>query len=442
MSGETQDGQTPPAAGEAPPGVFATFRQTPVQVKALLAGVFVNRLAGFLQIFLVLFLTHHGFSAGQAGIALGVYGAGGVIGTTFGGYLSDRLSARTATLISMGGSAVLIVSITYVKIYGLLLLVVFGVSCVGLFFRPAAQAMLTELTPQKSLVMVTAMYRMGMNLGTSAAPVIGVALVSISYNLLFWAEGIAALIYGLIAINFLPKQADKPAPAVATPEAKARNGYRVIMADWRYLFYLASVLFVTLAYGQYTAALPLAIVHAKESLWWYSAVIVVNAVVVVTCEAYATKFVQNWPLRLTALFGFGLVAAGYAVYAIGIMPALLILGTLLWTGSEIIGAPTTWAYPGLAAPPDLRGRYFGVMQSTFGIAATVGPIVGVTLWNHLGRGVWVAAAVSGVVATICARIGMRIPAATATDEPTPERVVEPAGVDAAAVESPTVEPAG
>src|SRR5579863_1281468 len=98
-------------------GVLATFRQTPVSAKALLAGVFVSRLAGFLQIFLVLFLTHRGFSSGQAGLALGMYGAGAVIGTLAGGWLSDRLSARTATLISMGGSAVLIVSIVYIRVY-------------------------------------------------------------------------------------------------------------------------------------------------------------------------------------------------------------------------------------------------------------------------------------------------------------------------------------
>ena len=45
-------------------GVVATWRLTPTSAKALLAGVFVNRLGGFLQIFLILFLTERGFSAG------------------------------------------------------------------------------------------------------------------------------------------------------------------------------------------------------------------------------------------------------------------------------------------------------------------------------------------------------------------------------------------
>ncbi len=436
MSGEAHEDGT--AATASRPGVWATFRQTPPQVKALLAGVFVSRLAGFLQIFLVLFLTHRGYSSGRAGVALGVYGAGAVLGTTLGGYLSDRLSPRTATLISMGGSAALIVSIVYVRNYWLLLLVVLGVSTVGLFFRPAAQAMITELTPPGSLVMVTAMYRLCMNLGTSAAPLIGVALVSVSYNLLFWAEGLAALIYGLIAMNFLPRKAEAAEAAKAAQGAQAaeagtvapgtRSGYRVILADWRYMFYLAAVLFVTLAYVQYTASLPLAIKHANipHYLWWYGAVIVINSVVVVTCEVLATKWVQNWPLRLTALVGFGLVAVGYGIYGISLLPVFLVLGTLFWTASEITGAPTTFAYPGMVAPPNLRGRYFGAMQSTFGLATAVGPVIGITLWNHLGQGVWLCAAASGVIATICARIGMRIPSAAAEVSPEPA-VSEPAG---------------
>jgi MFS family permease len=420
MSDETQDERTSAEIAEPHLGVFATIRQTTPQVRALLAGVFVSRLAGFLQIFLVLFLTHRGFSPAEAGLALTLYGAGSVLGTTVGGYLSDRLSARTATLISMGGSAVLIVSIIYIKIYALLLVAVFLVSSIGLFFRPAAQAMLTDLTPSGSLVMVTALYRLCLNLGTSAAPLIGVALVSVSYNLLFWAEGLAALVYGLIAMNFLPKKDRQAEPTAAEAESaaaagpaaatdKRKSGYQALAGDWRYMFYLASVLFITLAYVQYTATLPLAIVHAKLSLWWYSAVVTLNAVVVASCEVLVTKYVQTWPLRLTALLGFGFTAIGYGLYGIAVVPVVLICGTLFWTMSEMVGAPTTFAYPGLVAPPELRGRYFGAMQSTFGLAAALGPVIGVTLWNHLGQGVWLCACASGVAAAICAQVGWRLP---------------------------------
>ena len=88
-------------------GVLATWRATPGQVKALLAGVFVSKFAGFIQIFLILFLTHRGFSSGEAGLALGVYGAGAVVGTFAGGYVPSLWGGSgfslSSVLFAVGG---------------------------------------------------------------------------------------------------------------------------------------------------------------------------------------------------------------------------------------------------------------------------------------------------------------------------------------------------
>jgi MFS family permease len=155
-------------------------------------------------------------------------------------------------------------------------------------------------------------------------------------------------------------------------------------------------------------------------------VVSLNAFIVATCEVLATKFVQVWPMRLTALSGYGFVAIGYTVYAIGLAPALLILGTILWTLSEITGAPTTFAYPGMVAPVRLRGRYIGAMQSVFGIGNAVGPILGIALWASVGHWVFGWAAGVAVLSTLCALIGMRLPGTTAKPVVS-QPVAEPAG---------------
>jgi predicted MFS family arabinose efflux permease len=415
--GLLDDGAAAGDSGHA--GVLTTWRETSTQAKALLAGVFVSKLAGFIQIFLVLFLTSRGFSSGQAGLALGLYGAGAVVGTFIGGSLSDRLSARTVTIISMLGSALLIVSIIYLDQYLLLLLAVLLVSAIGQLYRPAAQSLITELTPANRLVMVTAMYRLSLNLGTTAAPLIGVALVSVSYDLLFWGEALAALVYCLIALRFLPRggiqarsaAADADAPEtqeVADPTGgrKPRSGYLALLQDWRYVTFLGAFLLLCTVYVQYTAVLPLAIIDAGLSTWWYGAVITINGAIVVTCEVVATRFVQTWPLRLTQISGYALLACGYGIYAIELAPVLLIIGTLVWTLSEIIGAPTIWAYPGMVAPARLRGRYFGAMQSMYGLGSTVGPIAGILLYEHVGQRFFLWAAAVMVLATVVGRIGM------------------------------------
>jgi len=396
---EATTAETPAAQPAGHLGVLATWRHTPRQAKALLAGVFVSKLAGFLQIFLVLFLTHRGYSSGRAGLALGLYGAGAVVGTLAGGWLSDRLSARTATVISMMGSALLLVSIVYLDNYPLILLAVMLISAVGQLYRPAAQSLITELTPRDRLVMVTAMYRLSLNLGVTVAPLIGVALASVSYNLLFWGEALAAGAYGVIALTALPRKADKaeqaeasqeaatlaPAQSAVAPSRQRRSGYLALLEDGRYLAFLAAFLLLSVVYVQYTAVLPLAVINAGLSTWWYGAVITLNAVVVVAFEVPATRFVQKWPLRLTQMSGFALLAIGYGAYAIKMVPLFLIAGTLMWTLSEIVGAPTIWAYPGVVAPEHLRGRYFGAMQTMYGLGSSLGPVLGVLLFTHIGQ---------------------------------------------------------
>jgi MFS family permease len=411
-------------------GVLATWRGMSRQAKALLAGVFVNKLAGFLQIFLVLFLTSRGFSSGQAGLALGLYGAGAVVGTFLGGSLSDRQSARTATLISMLGSALLLVCIAYLRSYLLLLVAIVLVSAVSQVYRPAAQAMITEFTPPERLVMVTAIYRLCLNLGTSVAPLLGVALASVSYNLLFWGEALAALVYCVIALCFLPRGARRKAGPDAAPVTEVaehgsakRSGYLALLHDHKYMLYLLGFLFLHLVYTQYTAVLPLAVKDVGLSTWWYGAAITINGVLIVTCEVWATKFVQNWPLQIAQMTGYAFLAAGYGVYAIGLTPLVLVLGTLLWTLSEIVGAPTIWAYPGMVAPAHLRGRYFGGLHSTYGLGSTIGPILGILLYEHVGQRFFVWAAALAVLATIVGRLGMTTRTAERAPGPTAEHAV-------------------
>jgi hypothetical protein len=265
-----------------------------------------------------------------------------------------------------------------------------------------------------------------LNLGTTVAPLIGVALVSVSYNLLFWGEALAALVYGLIALLLLPRNSPRVTargePGVAAePAGKARSGYLQLLTDSRYVLFLVAFLLLSLVYVQYTAVLPLAVIDAGLSTWWYAAVITLNGAIVVTCEVAATKFVQSWPLRLTQLSGFALLPLGYGLYAIKLIPALLIVGTLMWTLSEVIGAPTVWAYPGLVAPANLRGRYFGAMQSMYGLGSTLGPILGIALYGRVGQRFFLWAAAVGVLATVVGRLGMH----GAEPEPEPALPGEP-----------------
>lgn len=440
------------------PGIWNTFLEAPLATKAVLLGVFVNKLAAFIQIFLVLFLTvGKGYTAGQAGLALGVYGGGAVLGVLIGGTLADRLGARTATIISMAGSAVLIAAILYVPNYPMMLVTVALVSLVGQFYRPASMTLLTELTPQHQLVMITAMYRLSLNLGTTAAPLIGGALIVISYNWLFWAEALAALAYAVIAAVALPRRKALAATDQAegatgeasgtdetgevTARAAKRSGYRAMFADRRYLLFLVAMFINGVVYCQYLVTLPLDMTREGFNPWFYGILVALNGAMVIGLELPATKVTQHWPLRRAALCGFGLVAVGYAIYAFPPFFAVFVVGTIVWTLAEILGAPTLFAYPGLAAPEAVRGRYIASMQASFGLSYAVGPIVGALLWSQVGRSVWLWFGAVQVVAVVIGLAGIRnLPKEAEAQEPPaadpiPERLT-PADIVTAEQEEP------
>ncbi len=430
-------------------GILVTLRETTPAARALLAGVFVNKLGAFIQVFLVLFLTARGFSGLEAGIALGGLGAGSVVGVLAGGALTDRLGPRRTIIVSMSGSAVLILAILYVHNYPGLLAAVTVVGAVGQAYRPASAGLLSELTPQHRQVMIFAMYRLALNLGTTAAPLIGAALVAVSYNLLFWGEAVAALAYAAIALVALParapatepaadaEQADRAADAAGDaagsaagdavgdseggagrpdPGAAGRGGYRAVLADRRYTLYLLAMLVNATVYVQYLATLPLAVRGAGLAIGVYSAMIALNGFIVITCELLVTRVVQRWPARIVVAAAFVLLGGGLACYALPWGAAAFLVGTLIWSLAEIVGGPTMFAYPAQAAPGALRGRYIGSAHAMFGLGSAIGPVLGVAGWELLGRGVWVACGLASLLGLAAAWTGIRrAPAHTADD---------------------------
>ena len=76
-------------------------RAMPPAAWVLFAGTFVNRLGTFVFPFMILYLTGLGYSAGQAGVAIALYGLGGFASQLLGGWLTDRIGRRNTIGLSM-----------------------------------------------------------------------------------------------------------------------------------------------------------------------------------------------------------------------------------------------------------------------------------------------------------------------------------------------------
>jgi MFS family permease len=391
--------------------IWQTFRESPLAVKAIIAGIFVNRVGGFLNIFLVLYLVSKGYSAQRAALGLGVYGAGAMVGVLIGGAAAARLGARNASVLSMGSSAVLIASLLYLPNYALLLLAVALASAIGQLYRPASTALLSHLTPENRQVMIFAMYRFGLNVGTMAAPLIGFGLYNLGhkqYTLLFWGEALVALAYAVLALVALP--AHDPVPAEAEGEApsdSASGGYRAMLRDHRYTLYLVATLLNAVIYVQYLSTLPLDIHAQGVKIFWYTLAVSLNGFMVIAFELLVTKISQRWPVRVSVGIAFALVGTGVAVYGLPLTPAVILIGTMIWTLAEIVGAPAAFAYPAFAGPARLKAQYIGAFQFMFGLGSAIGPVMGGELFGVLGHRVWPVLAGVSAVAIVFVLAGIR-----------------------------------
>ncbi|WP_412538110.1 MFS transporter [Longispora sp. K20-0274] len=405
-------------SGSTDAGILVTWRESPLAAKALLVGILVNRLGAFIQIFLVLFLTFRHFSTVQAGVALGVYSVGSVAGALLGGELSDRLGPRRTILVSMAGTAGMVLAVLYLHSYPAMLAAVALVGAMTATYRPAAKSLLSELTPAHRQVMIFAMYRLAYNISTTAAPLIGAALVAVSYDLLFWAEAVACLAFAVIAGIALPRRG--AAASRETPVEERSGSYLVVLRDGRYVLFLLALLTNAAVYTQYLSALPVAMRSAGLNTAWFSAMLALNGFIVITCELLVTKVVQTWPMRITVAVGFVLLGGGLACYTLPIGAAAFVLGTLVWSLAEVVAGPTMFAYSAVASPERHRGRYIGAASAVFGVGSAIGPVVGLALWERVHNGVWwwyAAATLGGIAA---GWFGMRAPAAAPPETETAE----------------------
>jgi predicted MFS family arabinose efflux permease len=352
----------------------------------VIAGVFVNRLGGFLQAFLVLYLVHDGYDAGQAGIALGANGAGAIVGILLGSWLVDRIGARRALTGSMASTAMLTAGVPAVTSLPVLLIIVTALGATSQIYRPVSAQLVSEGVPEQRHVMAFALYRMAQNLGTTAAPLLGALLAAWSYQVLFWGEAIAALMCAVICQRFIP--ADPPHAGRVSRAPGTHRGYLTVLRDIRYLGFLVGMLAYSAVYIQYVSVLPLAVHDAGRPTMVYGFMVAINGFMVITCELAVTRKVQHWPRRLGAACGVVLVAAGLTVYSLPLGVVGFALATSVWSLGEVVGSPTMIAYPAQAGSAELVGRYLGASQAIFGVGTAIGPVIGVALWQGMRDAAW------------------------------------------------------
>lgn len=360
------------------------FRSTtgglPANFWYLWAGSLINRLGSFVLIFLAIYLTSgRGFSESQAGLVLGLWGAGGAVGTIVGGVLVDRWGRRPTLLAAHLGAAALMLALGLARELALvaacaLLLGFFAESA-----RPAFGAMMIDVVPPRDRVRAFSLNYWAINLGFACSAVLAGFAAEVNHLLLFLVNAGTILITALVVfVKVGETRADRTGALGTVPDTPGApsGGLRTVLADRVYLGFIALTTLLAMIFMQHLSMLPIAMEQDGLSPATFGTVIALNGVLIVSGQLFVPRLIRgrsrSHVLALAALItgaGFGLTAFADATW-------FYALTVLIWTLGEMLHAPSGSTLIAELSPDALRGRYQGLFSLSWSLAGFTAPILG------------------------------------------------------------------
>jgi MFS family permease len=332
--------------------------------------------------FLVVYLTRElGFSAAQAGLAFGVYGAAAIGAGPLSGWLSDRVGALPVMRASLMLSGIIVLLYPLARTVWAVYFATFVWAACSELFRPASLAAITHVVTAEQRKPAYALNRLAINLGMSIGPALGGFLATVSFRSMFVVDGGTTILAALVLM--LTKWSLPTGGHHAVHEH--RDGATTILGDRKLLVFLLAEFFVAIVFYQHESTLSLFMVdYLRFSPAFYGMLFTINTLLIVALEVPLNQATAHWPAAWSLLAGCVLFALGFGGLAIVASAAGILATVVLWTFGEMMLFPAMAAYLGDIAPPARRGAYMGAYSMSLSLALTFGPWWGTQLLASFG----------------------------------------------------------
>lgn len=384
-----------------------TLRALPHRIWIISLGSLILQVGSFLPVFIVLYLTQRGQSAGAAGLVLGASGLGSVLGNVIGGYLTDTIGRRTAILLSVGTTAALTAAVPFLGPLPAFVVVVGLIGVMSQMHRPAMAAVLVDCVsdpPQR--LAAFGVLRFAQNIGVALGGVLGGVVASISYTGLFLTEAAALVLFGLIVTVLLREGAPQgSAPEDAVTREDPRVGYRQALTDRTLVRFLLMTVFAMFVYVQTTVGLPLHVSEVGLDERDFGLLMGLNGLLVVLLELPIVSVVSRYRPEYVLAVGNLFTCVGLTMTGFTTGMGLLSAAVLIWTFGEMVYASIAQAHLANLTPPGMIGRYQGLYGAAYTIGTGAGPVVGGAVYAAAPWALWV---MTGVLGLLSAQFSLRL----------------------------------
>lgn len=365
----------------------------------------INRAGSMVLPFLGVYMTNHlHFSIENSGIVLSFFGIGSVIGSWFGGMITDKIGEYKVQSLSLFLSVPLFCLIPLFTTEEGLAGIILMQSIVSETFRPANSVAITKYAKPENITRAFSLNRMAVNLGFSIGPALGGILSAISYEFLFFSNALAALLAGLMYIWFFRKRtrlAKKKARNVkeAIVIKKENSPYR----DRKFMVYCIFCMLFSICFFQLFSTLTIFYkdtAHLSQQNIGF--ILGYSGFLIVLLEMGFVQLAEKYfTLGFTMLIGTFLCGFSYAMLAFDYsMVVLLVSMTLLCIG-EIWTLPFMSTITALRSGENNKGAYMGLNGMSFSIAFIITPYIGTLIADKLGfNTLWIGTGVLAILIAI------------------------------------------
>ncbi len=326
-----------------------------------------------LPFFTIYLITQRHVAPAMAGLIIALAGLSRCVSSAISGELADVFGRKQVMMwglftqiLAMFGLG-LCIELQADEVW--VLTTYFLTTFLGAFFRPAANAWVTDNTTGKNRVEAFGIIRIGLNIGWALGPAVGGFLVRYSYSMAFY---FTAILYG-ITILYVSRLVHDRKRLLSRRRKPSFVSTLLSLKDTRLAKICLYVVMITAVNSQLVVGLS---VHCKQYLhmpeyyigWFFT----INGAVVVLLQMWATKWMAKHRLSTAMLVGCLLYAVGFG--SVGFFDSfyLIGLGVFLAGVGELIVSPGEQTLVSNIASRETRGRYLGMLMVFYNFGSAAG----------------------------------------------------------------------
>lgn len=366
--------------------LFKSFYGLSSYVWVLAASMLINRTGSMVIAFMSLYLTKElNFTMAQAGVVMGAYGMGSIIGSYMGGWITDRKNVHNVLVFSLFFSGILLLPLLIVKGFYAVTALIFLYSLVADSFRPANSVAVARFSNEETRTRSFSLMRLAINLGFGIGPALGgLVAVTIGFKWIFVIDAVTSVLAALILWVYLPKDKLNPAPREEKIEGAAKT---TAFMDRVFLLFLLLVAFFGTCFFQLFASVPVYFsrdFHYTEDVIGY--LLGLNGLLVVVMEMpiiYRLEKSNN----VYKYISFGCLSMALAYILLWFNQPwiwLSVVYTFFITLAEVLAMPFMMSFVFSRPVPERQGQYMAMYSVAYGLAHIAAPTMGLKWADEYG----------------------------------------------------------